>query len=171
MTPTIRPCLPEDAEALVLMIRELATYEQLQDFARATPEAIRAHLFGERPFAEGLIAEWDGQLAGFALFFGTYSTFRGQPGIYLEDIYVREALRGRGIGTALLKAVAGVALERGCGRLEWSVLDWNKPAVDFYRGHGARPLDDWTVYRIDDDALAHLARKGRAGASAGRERN
>ena len=171
MTATIRPCLPEDAEALVQMIRELAVYEQLEDFARATPEAIRAHLFAERPFAEALIAECDGQLAGFALFFGTYSTFRGQPGIYLEDIYVREALRGRGIGTALLKAVAGVALERGCGRLEWSVLDWNKPAIDFYQAHGARPLDDWTVYRIDDGALANLAQKSRAGAPAAGERN
>lgn len=168
MTATIRPCLPEDADTLVLMIRELATYEQLQDFARVTPDAIRTHLFAARPFAEALIAECDGQPAGFALFFGTYSTFRGQPGLYLEDIYVREALRGRGIGTALLKAVAGVAVERGCGRLEWSVLDWNKPALDFYRGHGARPLDDWTVYRIDDNALTQLAQPGRAAFRSGR---
>lgn len=157
MTVTIRPCRPEDAATLVLMIRELAQYEHLEDFARATADALRAHLFGPRPFAEALIAEVEGQPAGFALYFGTYSTFRGQPGLYLEDIYVREALRGRRIGTALLAAVARVAVERGCGRLEWSVLDWNKPALDFYRGHGARPLDDWTVYRIDDEALARLA--------------
>lgn len=159
MTLTIRSCRPGDAETLVLMIRELATYEQLQDFARATPEALRAHLFGSRPFAEALIAERDGQPAGFALFFGTYSTFRGQPGMYLEDIYVREEQRGKGVGTALLAAVARLAVERGCGRMEWSVLDWNKPAVEFYSSHGARPLDDWTVYRIDDDALARLARR------------
>ncbi|MDR3637101.1 MAG: GNAT family N-acetyltransferase [Isosphaeraceae bacterium] len=158
MTVTIRPCRPDDAETLVIMIRELATYEHLEDFARAAPEALRSHLFGSRPFAEALIAESEGQPAGFALFFGTYSTFRGQPGLYLEDIYVREELRGLGIGTALLSAVAKVALERGCGRLEWSVLDWNKPALDFYRGHGARPLDDWTVYRIDDEALTRLAK-------------
>jgi len=157
MTLTIRPCLPDDAETLVLMIRELATYEHLEDFARATPEALRAHLFGPRPFAEALLAVIDGRPAGFALFFGTYSTFRGQPGLYLEDIYVREEQRGKGIGTALLAAVARVAVERGCGRVEWSVLDWNKPAIDFYSSHGARPLDDWTVYRIDDDALARLA--------------
>jgi GNAT superfamily N-acetyltransferase len=157
MTATIRPCRPDDAETLVVMIRELATYEHLQDFARVTPEALRAHLFGPRPVAEALVAESDGRPAGFALFFGTYSTFRGQPGLYLEDIYVREPLRGQRIGTALLAAVARVAVERGCGPLEWSVLDWNRPAVDFYRGHGARPLDDWTVYRIDDEALRRLA--------------
>jgi GNAT superfamily N-acetyltransferase len=157
MTVTIRPCRPDDAETLVAMIRELATYEHLEDFARATPEALRAHLFGPRPFAEALIAEADGRAAGFALYFGTYSTFRGQPGLYLEDIYVREERRGQGVGTALLSAVARVAVERGCGRLEWSVLDWNQPALDFYRGHGARPLEDWTVYRIDDEALRRLA--------------
>lgn len=157
MTTTIRPCRPDDAETLVDLIRELAVYEKLEHFAKATPESFRTHLFGHRPAAEAIMAEVDGTPVGFALFFSTFSTFRGQPGLYLEDIFVREAYRGRGIGKALLATVARLAVDRGCGRLEWSVLDWNAPSIGFYRSLGARPMDEWTVYRIDDDPLAKLA--------------
>ncbi|MBX6314463.1 MAG: GNAT family N-acetyltransferase, partial [Isosphaeraceae bacterium] len=140
----IRPCRPEDAETLVALIRELAIYEKLEAFARATPEDLRRHLFGPRPFAEAILAERGEEPAGFALFFHSFSTFRGQPGIYLEDLFVRPEHRGRGLGKALLATVAALAVERGCGRLEWSVLDWNEPALRFYRALGARPLEDWT---------------------------
>lgn len=153
----VRPCLSADVETLAGLIRELATFEKLEHFARATPEALRAHLFGSQPLATALLAEVDGAVAGFALYFSTYSTFRGQPGLYLEDVFVREAYRGRGIGRALLAAVARAAVDRGCGRLEWAVLDWNAPAIGFYRSLGARPLDEWTVYRLDDQALEQLA--------------
>jgi GNAT superfamily N-acetyltransferase len=157
MTATIRPCQPEDAETLVSLIRALAVYEKLEHFALATPDALRAHLFGPKPAAEAILAELDGAPVGFALFFSTFSTFRGQPGLYLEDIFVRPEHRGRGIGKALLATVARMAVGRGCGRLEWSVLDWNAPAIGFYRSLGARPMDEWTTYRIDDEPLARLA--------------
>jgi GNAT superfamily N-acetyltransferase len=157
MTVTIRPCCPDDAETLVNLIHELAVYEHLEQFANATPEAMRTHLFGPRAAAEAFLAEVDGEPAGFALFFATFSTFRGQPGLYLEDIFVRSEYRGRGIGKALLATVARLAVERGCGRLEWSVLDWNTPAIGFYQSLGARPMDEWTVYRIDDEPLKQLA--------------
>jgi GNAT superfamily N-acetyltransferase len=157
MNFTIRPSRPDDAETLVALIRELAVYEKLEQYALAEPEALRAHLHGPRPFAEAIVAEMAGEAVGFALYFSTYSTFRGQPGLYLEDIFVRAPHRGRGIGKALLATVAKVAVERGCGRLEWSVLDWNAPSIGFYQSLGARPLDDWTVYRIDDDPLVRLA--------------
>lgn len=154
---TIRPCRPEDAATIVTLIRELAAYEKLEDQARATPEAIREHLFGPRPYAEAILAEVDGQPVGFALFFHTYSTFRGQPGIYLEDVFVRPEHRGRGIGKALLATLTRLAVERGCGRLEWSVLDWNAPSIGFYRSLGAVPMDEWTVYRLTDEPLSRLA--------------
>jgi GNAT superfamily N-acetyltransferase len=157
MNMTIRPCCPDDAETLVALILELAVYEKLEHLANATPEALRAHLFGLRRAAEAILSEVDGEPVGFALFFSTFSTFRGQPGLYLEDIFVRESHRGRGIGKALLSTLARFAVERGCGRLEWAVLDWNAPSIAFYRSVGARPLDDWTVYRIDDEPLARLA--------------
>ena len=153
---TIRPCRPEDAEALVDLIRTLAVYEKLEAQARATPEALRAHLFGPKPAAEAILAEVAGAPVGFALCFTTFSTFRGQPGLYLEDIFVRPEHRGRGIGKALLTEVARRAVERGCGRLEWSVLDWNSPAIGFYQALGARPMDGWTVYRLDGEPLARL---------------
>jgi GNAT superfamily N-acetyltransferase len=157
MTVTIRPCVAADAPALANLIRELAVYERLEEFARATPDDLRTHLFGPRPSAEAILAEARGEPLGFALFFATFSTFRGQPGLYLEDLFVREPFRRQGIGRALLASVARSAVERGCGRLEWSVLDWNTPALGFYRALGASPLDDWTVYRIDDGPLARLA--------------
>jgi GNAT superfamily N-acetyltransferase len=157
MTVTIRPCIADDAVALANLIRELAVYERLQAYARATADDLRTHLFGPRPCAEAILAEAQGEPVGFALFFTTFSTFRGQPSLYLEDLFVREPFRGQGIGRALLASVAQRAVERGCGRLEWSVLDWNTPALGFYRALGARPLTDWTVYRIDDEPLARLA--------------
>lgn len=154
----IREARPEDAGTIVELIRELARYEKLEEHAKATPEGLVRHLFGPRPYAEVLIAEADGHgPVGCALFFHTFSTFRCQPGIYLEDIYVQPAVRGLGIGKALLASVAKLAVERDCGRVEWSVLNWNEPAIGFYKGLGAGPQDEWTMYRIDDERLARLA--------------
>jgi GNAT superfamily N-acetyltransferase len=154
---TIRMAAPADVETIAGLVRELAIYEKLEQHARASPDDFRRHLFGPRPAAEAALAEIDGQAVGFALWFSTFSTFRGQPGLYLEDIFVKPESRGRGIGKALLAAVAAKAVERGCGRLEWSVLDWNAPAIGFYRSLGARPMDEWTVYRIDEEPLRRLA--------------
>lgn len=155
---SIRPCVADDSTALASLVRELAVYEKLEQFALAEPEDFRAHLFGPRPVAEAILAEVEGRAVGFALFFTTFSTFRGQPSLFLEDLYVRPESRGLGMGKALIGAVAKRAVDRGCGRLEWSVLDWNAPAIAFYTAVGARPLDEWTVYRLDDAALARLAR-------------
>ncbi len=128
---------------------------------RSSPERPRTdfhrHLFGPRPYAEAILAEIDGEAVGFALFFPTFSTFRGQPGLYLEDLYVKPAYRGRGIGKALLATLAKLAIDRGLGRLEWAVLNWNSPAIEFYRSLGAGPLDEWTTYRLCDGPLAELA--------------
>jgi GNAT superfamily N-acetyltransferase len=154
---SIRPAQLDDAELLVNLVFELAVYEKLEQHARATPEDFRRHLFGSRPAAEAVVAEVEGEPVGFALWFSTFSTFRGQPGLYLEDIFVKPGCRGRGIGKALLAAVAKKAVERGCARLEWSVLDWNAPAIGFYQALGARPMDEWTVFRIDDEPLRRLA--------------
>lgn len=153
----IRLACPEDSATIVELIRQLAIYEKLEDEARATPESIRDHLFGPRPYAEALIAEVDGQAVGFALFFHNFSTFRGQPGLYLEDLFVLPEFRGRGIGKALFSRVGQIALERGCGRYEWSVLDWNQPSIDFYKSFGASPMDDWTVFRIDGESLQRFS--------------
>jgi GNAT superfamily N-acetyltransferase len=154
---SIRAARPEDAEILANLVRDLAVYEKLEHHARATPDDFRRHLFGPRPVAEAILAQVGSDVAGFALWFKTFSTFRGQPGLYLEDIFVKPGYRGRGIGKALLAAVARQAVLEACGRLEWSVLDWNTDAIGFYRALGARPMDEWTVYRIDDQALARLA--------------
>jgi GNAT superfamily N-acetyltransferase len=154
---SIHPARPEDVEVLANLVRELAVYEKLEQYARATPDDFLRHLFGPRPAAEAALAEVAGEPVGFALWFSTFSTFRGQPGLYLEDLYVKEAFRGHGIGRGLLAMVARLAVERGCGRLDWSVLNWNAPALGFYKALGARPLDDWTVYRIDDEPLRRLA--------------
>ncbi|MEX6503022.1 GNAT family N-acetyltransferase [Pseudomonas zhanjiangensis] len=156
----IRFARPDDVEVILSLIRELAEYEKLADQVVAEPAQLAEHLFGSRPFAEVLIAEMNGEAAGFALFFHSYSTFLGKPGIYLEDLYVRTSARGAGLGKALLGRLASLALERGCGRLEWSVLDWNQPAIGFYQRLGARPLDDWTVYRLTGPALRDLAQQG-----------
>lgn len=153
---TIRPARPGDEPLLIELIRELATYEKAPDEAVATPELIGQALFGERPTAEAVIAEWGGEAAGFALWFYNFSTWLGRPGLYLEDLFVRESMRGRGIGKTLLLHLAGIARERGCGRMEWSVLDWNRPAIDFYESLGAKAMDEWTVYRLDQKALERL---------------
>jgi GNAT superfamily N-acetyltransferase len=157
MNATIRPARPDDAETIATLIRELAAYEKLEVQAKATAGDLSRHLFGKRPAAEVILAEVDGRTVGFALFFATFSTFRGQPGIYLEDLFVRPEQRGLGIGKALLAGVAKLAVERGCGRLEWSVLDWNAPSIEFYRSQGAVPMDEWTVFRVADEALSALA--------------
>ena len=153
----IREATIDDCETIANLIRELAVYERLEHAARATPEDLRKYLFGDRPYAECLIAEDAGQGVGFALYFFNFSTFRGRPGIYLEDLFVRSEFRGRGLGKALLIRLARHAIERDCGRFEWAVLDWNKPAIGFYQSLGARPMDDWTVFRVEGDALTNLA--------------
>jgi GNAT superfamily N-acetyltransferase len=164
MKATLRPARIDDTPAIASLIRELAVYEKLEDQAKATADDLARHLFGDRPAAEVIVAEIDGEPVGFALYFSTFSTFRGQPGTYLEDIFVRPEHRGQGIGKALLASVARVAVERGSGRLEWSVLDWNAPSIEFYRSQGAVPMAEWTVFRVADEALNRLAGKI-AGAS------
>jgi len=154
---TIRPAAPDDAATIAGLVHELAVYEKLEHLARATPEDFREHLFGPRPHAEALIAEVDGQPVGLALFFPTFSTFRGQPGMHLEDVFVQPAHRGKGIGKAFLKTLAQIARDRGYGRIEWAVLDWNAPAIAFYQSLGAGPLNEWITYRIDNEPLERLA--------------
>jgi GNAT superfamily N-acetyltransferase len=153
----IRPANEGDCPTLATLIRELATYERLEDHAKATADDLARNLFGPRPFAEALVAEVGGIAVGFALYFHTFSTFRGQPGLYLEDLFVRPEHRAHGIGKGLLASLARIALDRGCGRVEWAVLDWNEPSIGFYRSLGATPLDDWTIYRLADAPLVTLA--------------
>ncbi len=143
----IRAAQPVDAAVIFQLIGELADYERLRHEVVGSVEDLRAHLFGEPRYARDLVAEWDGKVVGFALYFFSYSTFLCRPGIYLEDLFVRPALRGRGIGLGLLSALEQHARELGCGRLEWAVLDWNQSAIEFYRRYGAHPHDGWTVYR------------------------
>lgn len=153
----VRQATAADAELLLSLIRELAVYEHLEHQVVATEDSLRESLFGSQSCADALIAELDGQPAGFALFFSSYSTFLGQQGIYLEDLYVKESLRGRGIGKRLLAEVARLAVERNCGRLEWSALDWNESAIGFYKKLGAEALDQWTGFRLTGDALRRVA--------------
>lgn len=170
-TYTIRPARPGDAEAIVGLIRELAVYERLEHQAEATADGIRAHLFGSHPVAEALLAEGggtDGPI-GFALFHGTFSTFQGKPGLHLEDLFVKPEHRGLGIGKTLLAEVARIAVDRGCGRLDWIVLNWNAPSIGFYRSLGAEPLDDWTSYRLDGDRLLDVASGSPAAIRGGEE--
>lgn len=155
----IEPARCGDAGLVVELIRELADYERLLPDVRITAADLERDLFGPRPYAEAAIA-WLGDVpAGFALWFHNYSTFAGRPGLYLEDLFVRPAHRGRGIGEALLRHLARLALDRGCARFEWSVLDWNTPAIEFYRKLGAVAMDEWTVQRVAGDALDRLAGK------------
>jgi len=154
---TIRSAVEADIPQILAFVRGLAEYEKLSDACVATETSLRATLFGPRPFAEVLIADFQGLPAGFALFFHNYSTFLAKPGIYLEDLFVDPAHRGRGIGKALLVELARVARARGCGRLEWSVLDWNEPAIGFYKSLGAVAQDEWTIFRVAGDDLALLA--------------
>ena len=153
----IRDATEADVPLILQFIRDLAEYERLAERVTATEEMLRRTLFGNPRFAEVILAEEDGQPAGFALFFHNYSTFLGQPGIYLEDLFVREPMRGRGIGKALLGRLARLARERGCGRVEWAVLVWNAPSIAFYRSIGAVSLDDWKVFPLTGDALDELA--------------
>lgn len=157
----LRPATREDVPAVARLIRALAEYERLSHACLADEAALDAHLFGPRPYAEVLIAEVGGEPAGFALFFHNYSTFLTKPGIYLEDLFVVPERRGLGLGRKLLGALASLAVERGCGRLEWSVLKWNAPAIGFYERLGAVPMDEWQVYRLAGEALSALARGGR----------
>jgi len=154
---SLRAARPEDAPLVLAFVRELADYEKLLHHVTADEAAIRDTLFGPEPAAAVLIAEWDAEPAGFALYHGMYSTFMARPGLYLEDLFVRPAFRGRGIGTALLARLARIALDTGQGRLDWSCLDWNTPSLEFYESLGARRLDEWVRLRLDGEALEHLA--------------
>ena len=157
MTLFIRPATPADLSLIAQFIRDLAEYERLAHEVRFDEAVLGERLFGVRPYAEVLIGEVDGVAEGFALFFHNFSTFEGKPGIYLEDLFVRPEARGAGLGKAFLQRLAQLAVERDCARLEWWVLDWNEPALRFYKALGAKPMDDWTTYRVDGDALATLA--------------
>ena len=157
MSLQIRSAVREDVGTILHFIRSLAIYEKLLDDVVADEEKLMRTLFGERPYAEVLIAEWQGNPAGFALFFHNYSTFLAKPGIYLEDLFVDPEYRGKGIGKALLIALARLARERDCGRVEWSVLDWNEPAIGFYKSLGAVPMDEWTIFRVTGPALPKLS--------------
>ncbi|MGC3981356.1 MAG: GNAT family N-acetyltransferase [Steroidobacteraceae bacterium] len=149
----IRAAVESDVPLILQLIHELAVFEHLSHEVSATEAALREHLFGARPYAEVLIAMMDQTPAGFALFFHNYSTFLTQPGLYLEDLYVREAWRGHGVGTALLQAVRRLAIERHCGRYEWSVLNWNRRAIEFYEKMGAKPMSEWMIYRLSGTQL------------------
>jgi GNAT superfamily N-acetyltransferase len=154
---TIARAQEADTPVILEMIQGLAEYERLSHVCCATEEQLRRTLFGERPAAEVLLAYVDEECAGFALFFPNYSTFLAQPGIYLEDLFVKPHARGRGAGLALLRELARIAVERGCGRVEWAVLDWNEPSIKFYQKLGAVPLDDWTTYRLTVEPMRALA--------------
>lgn len=161
MTIAIRPAAPADLPLIAQLIRDLAEYERLAHEVRFDDAVLGKKLFGPRPYAEVVIGEVDGTPQGFALFFHNFSTFEGKPGVYLEDLFVRPQARGSGLGKALLAHLAALAVERDCARLEWSVLDWNEPAIGFYKKLGARLMDEWTVMRLDGGELARL------GAAAG----
>lgn len=165
MTLSIRPATPADLPLIAELIRELADYEKLAHEVRFDEAVLAAKLFGARPYAEVVIGELSGIPQGFALFFHNFSTFEGRPGIYLEDLFVRPSARGSGLGKALLSHLAALAVERDCARLEWSVLDWNAPAIGFYQALGARSMDEWTVMRVDGAALERLGAAGRGSAA------
>ncbi len=158
--PGLRLRFATDADTGLIfkLIKELAEYESLSHQVAADEESLRRSLFGERRVAEVIIADYHDDPAGFALFFHNYSTFLGKSGLFLEDLFIREKFRGNGIGRELLSCLARIAVDRGCGRLEWWVLDWNEPAIRFYKGLGSRPLDEWKVFRLTGDSLARLAK-------------
>ena len=157
MTISIRSAVAEDLDLVIGFIRALAGYERLADAVVLDRLTLQSHLFGDKPMAEVLIGELNGVARGFALFFHNFSTFEGRPGIYLEDLFVDPEARGAGLGKALLARLAQLAVTRGCARLEWSVLDWNEPAIAFYKSLGATAMDGWTINRVDGAALAALA--------------
>jgi GNAT superfamily N-acetyltransferase len=156
-TITIRPASRDDVPLVLEFIRDLARYERLEHEVAASQAQLREALFGERRYAEVVFACSGGEPVGFALFFHNFSTFKGRPGIYLEDLFVRPQARGRGIGKQLLAHLARIAVERDCARLEWAVLDWNEPSIGFYRSLGAKPMDEWTTFRLTGESLALLA--------------
>lgn len=156
----IRPATPDDVPLILHLIRELAEFERLSHLVETTEPLLYEALFGERPVAEVVLAELGDLTAGYALFFHNFSTFVGRKGLYLEDLYVRPEQRGSGIGRALLLHLAGIARARGCGRMEWSVLDWNEGAIGFYRALGAELMDGWTTCRLDEQGIARLAAAG-----------
>ena len=157
MPAAIRAATPDDVGAMLALMYELAEFEKLTHLFIATEDGLRDALFGARPSAEAIVAERDGTMIGYALFFHNYSTFLGRRGLYLEDLYVQPTERGTGLGSKMLRYLAALAVERQCGRFEWSVLDWNQPAIDFYQKMGATVLPDWRVVRITGDALDQLA--------------
>jgi len=159
MTVHLRPAEPTDVHVIADLIRGLARFEKLEQEVKLTEDLLSVGLFGRRPYAEAVLAEFEGKAAGFALFFHNFSTFLARPGIYLEDLFVLPEHRGLGIGRALLVHLARLAVERGCGRLEWAVLDWNKEAIAFYERLGARANSEWTTYRVAGEALERLARE------------
>jgi hypothetical protein len=156
---TLRAAAPADLPAIVSLIRELAEYEKLTHLVVVTPESLAPHLFGPRPAAEAVVGEVNDRVVAFALFFTNFSTFLGRPGLYLEDLYVQPAHRGTGLGKALLQHLGALAVARGCGRFEWSVLDWNENAISFYESMGATVLPDWRICRLAGDALQSYARR------------
>ncbi len=160
---TVRPIRREDVPAAVALVRELADYEKALDEVRLTEEQLTACLFGDSPALFGHVAEKDGEVVGIALWFLNFSTWRGTHGIYLEDLYVQPQHRGSGLGRELLRTLAALCAERGYSRLEWSVLDWNTPSIEFYKAAGAVPMDEWTVFRLTDDALTAFAADHRTG--------
>jgi len=153
----IRPATVADVPLILQLIRDLATYERAPNDVTATEEQLAGVLFGEKPSAEVLLAFEDETAVGFAVFFHNFSTWLGRPGLYLEDLFVKPEMRGKGYGRALLVDLARIARERGCGRMEWAVLNWNDPAIEFYRKLGAKPMDEWTVFRLTGDGIAKLA--------------
>lgn len=157
MALTIRPAEPADTGLILEFIRALARYEREPDAVKATEEDLRRYGFGGRAYFECLLAEWDGEAVGFALYFYDFSTWLGRPGLYLEDIFVDPLFRGRGIGKAVLGRLAQIAVEKGCARMNWEVLDWNSPAIDFYRSIGAELKPDWLNVRLSGEALQRLA--------------
>ncbi|GAA4221229.1 GNAT family N-acetyltransferase [Sphingomonas endophytica] len=160
MTLTIRPATPADVPTMLGFVRDLAAFEKAPDAVEATEPMLHDALFGAQPAAEALIADLDGHAVGFAIFYLTFSTWTGKRGLWLDDLYIAPEARGQGVGAALLKALAGIAVDRGYARFEWWVLDWNTPAIDFYRAKGAVAQDEWTVQRVDGAALLALAGRG-----------
>jgi GNAT superfamily N-acetyltransferase len=157
MITTIKPIMSDEVSALLEMIRELARFERLEHEAAATIESLSDSLFGPQPAAGALLARCEGELAGYAIYFFSFSSFVGRPGIWLDDVYVRPAFRHRGLGRGLIEAVARIGAERKCGRFEWTALNWNRNALEFYRGLGARIMEDWLLLRLDADGLRRLA--------------
>jgi len=157
--PTLRPAIREDVPAIVGLIRELAEFERLSHLVQATSETLMPHLFGDKPVAEALVAEVQGEVVAFALFFTNFSTFLAKPGLYLEDLYVKPSRRGAGVGRALLVRLAQIAVERDYGRFEWSVLDWNEAAIGFYQKMGATVMQDWRICRVSGQTLQQMGAK------------